>query len=112
MEPIVSPFSIYMISVLGQIKDITFFITAFCIALLIIYLHKYRWSIRDTYEYHRTIVWVMIVCWIVNMVIPSSQTAADMLVASYVTPDNIKHSGGDLLQYVERLANVIYNKNH
>lgn len=112
MEPIVSPFSIYMISVLGQIKDITFIITAFCIALLIIYLRKYDWSIKNVYDNHTTIVWIMIVCWIVNTLIPSSQTAADMLVASYVTPDNIRHSGGDLLQYVERLANVIYNKNH
>ena len=112
MEPIVSPFSIYIVSVLGQIKNIAFFITAFCIALLIIYLHKYEWSIRDTYERHTTIVWVMVACWLVNTILPSSHTAANILIASYTTPDNIKYSGGDLLQYIESLANIIYAKNH
>lgn len=112
MEPLVSPFSIYMIEVLGQIKSIAFVITAFCIGLFIVHLYKNNLNIKDTYDKHVVLVWVMITCWVVNIVVPNSQTAADMLVASYVTPDNIKMSGGDLLQYVERLANVIYNRNH
>ena len=112
MEPLVSPFSIYMIAVLGQIKSITFIITACCIGLFIGHLCKNNLNIKDTYDKHVVLVWVMITCWVVNIVVPDSRTAADMLVASYVTPDNIKMSGGDLLQYVERLANVIYNRNH
>lgn len=113
MEPIISPWIVYLIGVLPQIGILM--LTGSIIGVLsAIMITLY---VLDT-EYGRehaqlvafgcmgSIIFCCII-FIAAFLIPDKTTLIQMYIASYITPDNIKLVHGDVLQLISDIAKAV-----
>lgn len=125
MDPIVSPWLIYLISVINSIRIFAFILgLVFSIPLLIYFVSDYFNSINvdiltlyqlDEYEeikirnskeikkyFILTIIFILI-----GLLIPSKETLITMLIANVITPDNINMSNEFIKHNIQDYVNII-----
>ena len=125
MEPIVSPWLIYLISVINSIRIFAFILgLAFSVPLLIYFVSDFFNCINedilfpyqlDKYEelkkrnakqvkkyFILTIIFILI-----GLLIPSKETLITMLIANVITPDNINMSNELIKHNVQDYVNII-----
>lgn len=125
MDPIISPWLIYLISVINSIRIFAFILgLVFSIPLLIYFVSDFFNHINedilfpyqlDEYEKlkkrnSKQIKKYFILCLtfiLVGLLIPSKETLITMLIANVITPDNINMSN-ELIKYnVQDYVNII-----
>lgn len=90
MEPIISPWVFYFIDKLEEIKMLPLYVFIFAIlinmALLMTSETKEKFEKRFFPK-----VWIALLslAFIINFIVPSKETAYKMIIANYVTPNNI-----------------------
>lgn len=112
MEPIINPLWFYLIDTVALLKVIfmaTGTITIVSLGAISVFS---SWDIKDFYNFWkykiaRVIAIVASILIIVGCLIPSSETAYKMLVASMITPDNIAAVGGTAQDIVDYIVNSI-----
>ena len=93
MEPIISSWAVYAISLATDLK-VTFIIITFAAGLVMVF------SIADEEFKRAKIAGVFcIITAVISILIPTKETLITMLVASYTTPDNLS------------LANEVFKSN-
>lgn len=125
MDPIVSPWLIYLISVINSIRIFAFILgLVFSIPLLIYFVSDFFNYINedilfpyqlDEYEelkkrnakqvkkyFILTIIFILI-----GLLIPSKETLITMLIANVITPDNINMSNELIKHNVQDYVNII-----
>ena len=125
MDPIVSPWLIYLISVINSIRIFAFILgLVFSIPLLIYFVYDFFNCINEnilfTYqldEYEelkkrnsKQIKKYFILCLtfiLVGLLIPSKETLITMLIANVITPDNINMSNELIKHNVQDYVNII-----
>ena len=125
MDPIVSPWLIYLISVINSIRIFAFIIgLVFSIPLLIYFVSDFFNCINeniifsyqlDEYEElkkrnSKQIKKYFILCLtfiLVGLLIPSKETLITMLIANTITPDNINMSNEIVKHNIQDYVNII-----
>lgn len=125
MDPIVSPWLIYLISVINSIRIFAFILgLVFSIPLLIYFVSDFFNCINedilfpyqlDEYEElkkrnSKQIKKYFILCLtfiLVGLLIPSKETLITMLIANIITPDNINMSNELIKHNVQDYVNII-----
>ena len=94
-EPIISPWLIYTIHISKHISFVSFIGTAICFGLYWIAANvkseKYvtETDIEEANTVQKWVVPIGIICLLLCILIPSEEICYRMLIASYVTPENI-----------------------
>lgn len=125
MDPIVSPWLIYLISVINSIRIFAFILgLVFSIPLLIYFVSDFFNYINenilfpyqlDEYEElkkrnSKQIKKYFILCLtfiLVGLLIPSKETLITMLIANVITPDNINMSNEIVKHNIQDYVNII-----
>ena len=115
MEPIISPWVIYGIEMLRYVNTVVFF-GLFISAVMFLFMFAFVYS-DDVNEGDRVAIkrhmWkpavVAVILLVTLVIIPSRETAYKMLMASYVTPNNIHTVGKEANEAVGVLLDNITN---
>lgn len=110
MEPIISPWLVYLASIVGALKCI--FVLASFTTGVATFLFLVTWmnddddTDRDLHYAKRTGI-ALILCVFLTAFIPSEKTVWMMIGASYITPDNIIAVQDNLVDFAEQVAKAI-----
>ena len=112
MEPIISPWVIYLFSVLTKLNTISFTIALFSWAtIFFIALDKIIYGddmeIEFNYKYAIT---VAVIATIIVIIIPDEKTMLAMLTLSFITPDNIVITENHVIDLITKIMDAVNNK--
>lgn len=134
MEPIVSPWIFYLISTASKLHDVMV-VVAFLFGLAALFMfvfatdtfkedlsmmgmsreeqrqkqEKLRANQKHLYKRSLQCLIAGSACLLASILIPDRQTMVQMLVASYVTPDNVQFIQDNIVQFVSDTAKAIAN---
>lgn len=105
MEPVVSPFLIYLVYVADWVK-----ITAICLAILSLTASTFFYTIEE--KRHSKIVSIFgVIMLLIGVLTPTRDAMVAMIVAQYITPENLSAANETLKtnmkDYVEILVSII-----
>lgn len=107
MMPIISPWIIYVIhviSTLSIVSAIAFGVLGFLIILAYIY---YDANSCGTPKEFKWLVRLFVVSGTLAVLLPSEKTLLNMLVLSYVTPDNITLVQDNVVDFVTKIIGAV-----
>ena len=112
MEPIVSPWIIYLFSILTKLNIVVFAIALFSwVITFFIALNKiiYGDDIELEFNYKPAII-VAIIATMLAILIPDEKTMLAMLTLSFITPDNVVIAENHIIDLVTRIMDAVNNK--
>lgn len=115
MEPVVSPWLIYGIEMLGSLNTISAIGCAIAtIAFMAMFLFTYSTDVHEEDRIAtRKLLWIpatiAVILMLTSVFLPSRETAYKMLMTSYVTPNNIHTVGKEANEAVGVLLDNITN---
>ena len=112
MEPIISPWVIYLFSVLTKLNTLAFTIAIFSWAtIFFIALNEiiYGDDMEIPFNYKYAII-VAVISTIIAILIPDKETMLAMLTLSFITPDNIVVTENHIIELVTKIMDVVDNK--
>lgn len=114
MNPVISPWLIYFV---GSLSGLEFFfrflIAVFSIVLIVIFI---AWASAgaegEELEFvkegkHKVFIFLECLCILAYLLIPSKETVYAMVVAKYVTPNNIEIVGGSVKDSIDYIFEKI-----
>lgn len=114
MEPIISPWLVYLVSVLTTINNVasvaimagsTIIVVCIIVMSLTFNEDEYIWNKSITIMKITGIV--MVVSVIIVTLIPSRNDMLAMFALSYITPDNIQLVQGNIVDFVKQIAQAV-----
>ena len=112
MEPIISPWVIYLFSVLTKLNIVASAIAIFSVAA-IIFIALTKFTFGDDMEIPFNYKYVIIVCVIATMLailIPTEKTMLFMLTLSFITTDNVVIAENHIIELVTKIMDAVNNK--
>ena len=112
MEPIISPWVIYLFSVLTKLNTISFTIALFSWAtIFFIALDKiiYGDDMEIEFNYKNAII-VAIIATMLVILIPDEKTMLSMLTLSFITPDNIVITENHVIDLITKIMDAVNSK--
>lgn len=111
MTPIVSPWLLYLVGLCGSIHK-CFVVLEGILALAIIFTIPFVVDSdnEDTSSYIKNLkifIISFVVFGVINCIIPTKETALQMLAASVVTPDNIQAVQGNIVDFISEVVKAI-----
>lgn len=105
MEPVVSPFLIYLVYVADWVK-----LSAICLAILSLGASTFFYTIEE--QKHSKIVAIFgAIMLIISILTPTRDAMVAMIVSQYITPDNLNMANEtmktNMKDYVEILVHII-----
>ena len=119
MEPIISPWVLYWVSVLSNVNDLIGIINWLSIISIIlavaVHLVDYmnymngdeRVIMPNWIKYIKISLIVTCISGLLYVFIPDKQTMISMIAVSYITPDNINVSTDYVVELVQRIADAV-----
>ena len=112
MEPIISPWTIYLFSVLTKLNIVASAVAIFSVASIIfIALNKFIFG--DDMEIpfnYKIVVIISVIATMLAIIIPTEKTMLSMLTLSFITPDNIVITENHIIDLVTKIMDVVNNK--
>ncbi len=112
MEPIISPWIIYAISVLSSVK---FILIVICVVSFVVWgislgsmLDEEEKDAKIFFKYSSI---ASIVCVISAILIPSKETMLTMLTLYYVTPDNLSLVQNNVVEFIQEVVEALKGVN-
>ena len=112
MEPIVSPWIIYLFSILTKLNIVAFSIAVFSwVSIFFIFLNKiiYGDDLEIEFNYKYAII-VAVIATIIVILIPDEKTMLAMLTLSFITPDNIVITENHVIDLITKIMDAVNNK--
>ena len=112
MEPIISPWVIYLFSVLTKLNIIAFSIAVFSwVSIFFIFLNKiiYGDDLEIEFNYKYAII-IAVIATIIVILIPDEKTMLAMLTLSFITPDNIVITENHVIDLITKIMDAVNNK--
>ena len=112
MEPIISPWVIYLFSVLSKLNTVAFIITIFSWAtIFFIALNKIidGDDMEIEFNYKNAII-IAVIATMLVILIPGEKTMLSMLTLSFITPDNVIIAENHIIDLVTKIMDVVNNK--
>ena len=111
MEPIISPWVIYVIHVLSSLHDTAMvFLTISCILAIIMFLPAIIEEAEEPQKYLKMAVIIAAVSGGVIIIIPDKDSMIAMIAVSYITPDNIQLVQGSIVDFVKQISEAVNGK--
>ena len=112
MEPIVSPWIIYLFSVLTKLNIVASAVALFSGASIIfIALAKYIFGDDMEIEFNfKYAVIVAVIATTIVILIPTEKTMLAMLTLSFITPDNVVIAENHIIDLVTKIMDAVNNK--
>lgn len=121
MEPIISPWTIYLINLTYNISQLLLVITTICAifsatAILTIFIYDDDWGCNtELYDkctkFLKYSIPTIFIAITINTFIPSRDVMIAMIVSSYITPDNLNGANeaikANLQDYIHMIVNNI-----
>ena len=111
MEPIISPWIIYMFSVLTKLNIVASAVAIFSGASMV-FIAMLRFIYDDMeikFNYKNAIIVTTIATMLV-ILIPDEKTMLAMLTLSFITPDNVVIAENHIIELVTKIMDVVNNK--
>ena len=112
MEPIISPWVIYLFSVLTKLNTVAFIIAIFSWAtIFFIALNKIidGDDIEIEFNYKNAII-IAVIATMLVILIPGEKTMLSMLTLNFITPDNVAIAENHIIDLVTKIMDVVNNK--
>ena len=112
MEPIVSPWIIYLFSILTKLNIVAFSIAVFSwVSIFFIFLNKiiYGDDLEIEFNYKIAVI-VAVIATTIVILIPTEKTMLTMLTLSFITPDNVVIAENHIIELVTKIMDVVNNK--
>ena len=112
MEPIVSPWIIYLFSILTKVNIVAFSIAVFAwVSIFFIFLNKiiYGDDLEIEFNYKIAVI-VAVIATTIVILIPTEKTMLAMLTLSFITPDNVVIAENHIIELVTKIMDVVNNK--
>ena len=112
MEPIINPWLIYAVNMCGNLKMLAMIGAILIVLPITIFSLEYLTAVSDSdkkcyIKIEKYLIGILIVLSFLAVVIPDKDTCLTMLAVYYITPDNIQAVQGNIIQFVEQLANAV-----
>ena len=111
MEPIISPWIIYLFSVLTKLNIVASAVAIFSGASMV-FIAMLRFIYDDMeikFNYKNAIIVTTIATMLV-ILIPDEKTMLAMLTLSFITPDNVVIAENHIIDLVTKIMDVVNNK--
>lgn len=117
MEPVISPWVFYWVSVLSNLSSALGFTIVFSLITAVIIGVVHICDTVDSYsdnlgfpnwrKYFILSMVICCICSIINIFIPSKETLIAMITASYITPDNINITTDYIVELVKKITEAV-----
>ena len=111
MEPIISPWVIYLFSVLTKLNIVASAVAIFSGASMV-FIAMLRFIYDDMeikFNYKNAII-VTIIATMLVILIPDEKTMLAMLTLSFITPDNVVIAENHIIELVTKIMDAVNNK--
>ena len=112
MEPIISPWIIYLFSVLTKLNIVASAVAIFSGAsIFFVAINKiiYGDDMEIPFNY-KIIVIISVIATMLVILIPDEKTMLSMLTLSFITPDNIVVTENHIIELVTKIMDAVNNK--
>ena len=112
MESIISPWIIYLFSILTKLNIVAFSIAVFSwVSIFFIFLNKiiYGDDLEIEFNYKIAVI-VAVIATTIVILIPTEKTMLAMLTLSFITPDNVVIAENHIIELVTKIMDVVNNK--
>ena len=112
MEPIISPWVIYLFSVLTKLNIVASAVAIFSGAS-IIFIALAKFIFGDDMEIqfnYKIVVITSIIATMLVILIPDEKTMLSMLTLSFITPDNIVITENHIIDLITKIMEAVNNK--
>ena len=112
MEPIINPWLIYAVNMCGSLKEVATIIAILIVLpISIIGINITMEVNKEDKEFYirieKYLIGAFVVLLFLAVAIPTKEACLAMLAAYYITPDNIQAVQGNIVDFVEHLANAV-----
>lgn len=112
MEPIINPWLIYAVNMCGSLKEVaTIIAILITLPISIIGINITMEVNEEDKKFYirieKYLIGAFVVLLFLAVAIPTKETCLAMLAAYYITPDNIQAVQGNIVDFVEQLANAV-----
>lgn len=112
MEPIINPWLIYAVNMCGDFKEMAIIVAVFIVFPIVVLGIECTMVISESdkklyIKIEKYLIGIFFVSLFIAAVIPTKETCLAMLAAYYITPDNIQAVQGNIVDFVEQLANAV-----
>ncbi len=112
MEPVVSPWIIYLFSILTKLNVVASIATLFSwAAILFIGLYKiiYGDDMEIEFNFKYAII-VAVIATTIVILIPTEKTMLAMLTLSFITPDNVVIAENHIIDLITKIMDAVNSK--
>ena len=112
MEPIISPWIIYLFSVLTKLNIVASAVAIFSGAY-IIFIAFTKFTFGDDMEItfnYKIVVIVSVIATMLVILIPDEKTMLAMLTLSFITPDNVVITENHIIDLITKIMDAVNNK--
>ena len=112
MEPIISPWVLYLFSVLTKLNVVASIATLFSwAAILFIGLYKiiYGDDMEIPFNY-KVVIIISVIATMLTILIPDEKTMLSMLTLSFITPDNVVIAENHIIDLITKIMDAVNNK--
>ena len=112
MESIINPWLIYAVNMCGNLKMLAMIGAILIVLPITIFSLEYLTAVSDSdkkcyIKIEKYLIGAFVVLLFLSVAIPTKETCLAMLAAYYITPDNIQAVQGNIVDFVEQLANAV-----
>lgn len=106
MEPIISPWVIYLVSVLTNLNTAAFIVAMFSVVIIF-----WAWVFGEKTKINiKNVVIILITSTVLTIIIPDRQTMLSMLTLSFITPDNIGLAEDHAIDLITKIMDAVKHK--
>ena len=111
MEPIISPWVIYLFSVLTKLNMVASAIVIFsCASMVFITMLRFIYDDMEIEFNYKIVVIISIIATILVIIIPDEKTMLAMLTLSFITPDNVVITENHIIDLITKIMDAVNNK--
>ena len=111
MEPIISPWVIYLFSVLTKLNIVASAVVIFsCAFMVFITMLRFIYDDIEIKVNYKNVIIISIIATILVIIIPNEKTMLSMLTLSFITPDNVVIAENHIIDLVTKIMDVVNNK--
>lgn len=109
MEPIVSPWIIYLFSILTKLNTVSFVVAIFSWAIVFFLAMNRLMFDENKFNYKNAII-VSIIATMLAILIPDEKTMLTMLTLSFITPDNVVIAEDHVIDLITKIMDAVKHK--
>ena len=111
MEPIISPWVIYLFSVLSKLNIVASAVARFsCAVMFFITVFRFIYDDMKIKINYKNVTIVTIIATILVIIIPNEKTMLSMLTLSFITPDNVVIAENHIIDLITKIMDAVNNK--